>query len=103
MKSKHTPGKWVVGNDNEIRAEHGGMIASAYMWNSGKESRIPGVRLDLSSEEVKANAKLIAAAPELLGALKKMQKYIVERNLGDPAEIIYKENEKVIAKSEEDK
>lgn len=58
--SKHTPGKWRVVDDNPIT-----------FWivgdnDCGNVCTTPG-----ATEEDEANARLISAAPELLGALKK--------------------------------
>jgi hypothetical protein len=55
--SAHTPGPWRVEKEgsNVIRDAEGGTVAHAY-----------GIRNDM-------DARLIAAAPELLGALKEMQ------------------------------
>lgn len=55
--SKHTPGPWVIGkNGTAVTTKHGGYIATA---DTGTN-----VEIDES------NARLIAAAPEMLEALK---------------------------------
>jgi hypothetical protein len=59
--SGHTPGPWTVGDvDNSI-----------YVWqDGGKESFISEVSPeDVNEQEMVANARLIAAAPDLLAAL----------------------------------
>ena len=54
--NKHTPGPWFVDAHNNVLAE-GCLVA------------FPSVAAGLEKQE--ANARLIAAAPELLGALQK--------------------------------
>lgn len=62
MSAKHTPGPWryVRGNGSPTTGQH--MIAGA------KPGYLAEVR-DCGSGNVEANARLIAAAPELLEAL----------------------------------
>lgn len=66
--SKHTPGPWVYKRENGSPTTGQHMIAGA----------IPGylaeVR-DCGSGDVEANARLIAAAPELLVALEHIKEY----------------------------
>ena len=63
--SKHTPGPWSVGsNSGHIETANAWRMSIAICYN--KDSKADGV----SKEEFKANAQLIAAAPELLEALK---------------------------------
>ena len=54
MSAKHTPGPWLVRGKQSIRGFKGEYIASAN-WNNGA-----------------ANARLIAAAPDLLIALREV-------------------------------
>lgn len=66
---KHTPGPWKTEGANPItvRADH----------PLTKKSRIASVHYEgVDVECCKANAHLIAAAPELLEALKELQKQI---------------------------
>lgn len=78
-ENKHTPGEWQVkikaGTNNlcRIKAGNGSIIADAYCFAEGR-----------SSEEAEANAKLIAACPQLLEALEKLDEAITE---GDPGTI----------------
>jgi hypothetical protein len=62
MKTQHTPGKWSIDQVTLYRGEE--MIID----ESGKF--IAGIHHRISGEEEKANAKLIAAAPEMLKILK---------------------------------
>ena len=57
MKTKHTPGPWRIEDINQIVSPEENIVATVYF--DGAEPL----------SEVKANAKLIAAAPELLGAI----------------------------------
>lgn len=59
--SKHTPGPWRT--EYETRIESGPVVA-------GKGWRIAEVGRDPESGDWRCNARLIAAAPELLNALK---------------------------------
>jgi len=67
METKHTPGPWKAEfyEATNIRAPHGGLVAQAHhlMGRFGALGRVP-------APEVEANAHLIAAAPEMLAALK---------------------------------
>jgi hypothetical protein len=64
MKTQHTPGPWVVADDKV--QQHGSTIA-----NVTKENQWWNTTEGIATEEMpwKANAHLIAAAPELLDAL----------------------------------
>ena len=62
--SKHTPGPWAVGSaSGHIETANAWRMSIATCYN--KDSKADGV----SKEEFAANARLIAAAPELLDAL----------------------------------
>lgn len=71
MSPSHTPGPWRVINDTEILAEGAGVfiVCEGY----GVSAR-PHRTWD---QEVRRNAQLIAAAPEMLAALKAALQYIV--------------------------
>ncbi len=64
MKTKHTPAPWTVANGNSVN-KNGRLICIA---NSTKDVST-STSLERSNES-KANARLIASAPELLEALK---------------------------------
>ena len=66
-KSKHTPGRWKV-HCNHKQMVHNDKVQIA---NMGAVSCFPVKRL--SDKENEANAKLIAAAPELLECLKEIK------------------------------
>lgn len=68
MKTTHTPGKWYTkkgGHDFHINSESG----------SGNDIALVRQYKDLS--EAEANARLMAAAPELLEALREMEESAV--------------------------
>lgn len=60
MSGKHTPGPWVKDRHGQLRSPQGKQVG---VWDAG----IAWVQRD---EESEANARLIAAAPDLLEALK---------------------------------
>ncbi|MBY9208774.1 hypothetical protein ACIUZ0_37070 [Pseudomonas aeruginosa] len=66
--SKHTPGPWHVGGPNKctIYDKHGQRLANSF------EGVMATQRTD---SECEANARLIAAAPEMLGALQHIEEY----------------------------
>ena len=59
-KSKHTPGPWNQIRDTISIASARGLVATAVKKHNG---------ILISNDEMSANARLIAAAPELLAAL----------------------------------
>ena len=80
--AKHTPGPWTQDKYGNVKTPSGGMLVT------------DGVALGgYSTEETRANARLIAAAPELLEALKD----IVDNGIGTEA---VKRARSVIAKAE---
>lgn len=81
--SQHTPGPWkvVTEKNKAIRIScfrEDGELTVAFMRMLGT-SDLP---------EVKANARLIATAPELLEALKNLSKYVVGNTGAYPAELV---------------
>lgn len=73
--SKHTPGPWVVfdGHFPGIDGDDGKFSVLIY----GEELEEGGIR-GRTSEEIAANARLIAAAPDLLEALDSLKSAVVE-------------------------
>ena len=68
MNAKHTPGPWTICptiNERIGIIGDGVQIATVHPTDDITASYFPGLR---SSEEIAANARLIAAAPELLEA-----------------------------------
>jgi hypothetical protein len=63
METKHTPGPWEVMN-NYVKRVSGAVIATTARQNS-----VCRFEAEVGSSEDGANARLIAAAPELLDAL----------------------------------
>ena len=75
MKTKHTPGKWYASYikiSQVANRQHYFSIMTSLPANNNKEYVMPGFYYPHSKqsiEEMEANAKLIAAAPELLAHL----------------------------------
>lgn len=65
---KHTPGPWIIEDDTDIIDQNGTFIATTHDPAS-----------DIGTAREYANARLIAAAPDLLAALKASQE-MVERS-----------------------
>lgn len=76
--SKHTPGPWKMRNRTGNHDWNNWRIAA-----EDGPGRVGGIcRLDesLTGEESEANARLIAAAPELLEALRETLEFAIEAN-----------------------
>lgn len=67
--SKHTPGPWIISQDDEFLHVYDVMTPTGYYVASTHD----GVEGKCNSE---ANARLIAAAPDLLEALQMVSEYI---------------------------
>jgi hypothetical protein len=81
--TQHTAGPWKVDdlcNTDMVYAANGLRVATAYC--EGQDDQMPW-------EEVEANARLVAAAPHLLYALKKL----VERDRSEAAESGFTDDE----------
>ncbi|KAA0089313.1 hypothetical protein CIW54_07550 [Paraburkholderia sp. T12-10] len=65
--TKHTPGPWHI-QIRESRAMPGMIIQDGVYGPDGEQIRVHGMTLT-ASDEAKANARLIAAAPDMLTAL----------------------------------
>jgi hypothetical protein len=77
METKHTKGKWEVANQSEQKkwfniSSPSGIIARSFY------GELEPIVYDY---EAKANAKLIAAAPDLLEALQKVKSELMYENL----------------------
>lgn len=72
MSAQHTPGPWVVEApmDDELWIVEAGK--HAYEWRTIAGCPLPSERGDISPAQVRANARLIAAAPELLAILERV-------------------------------
>ena len=65
MKAKHTPGPWILGDENNQHAE---ILIGDLVANIDRQDRY-GLHMACSREEMLANARLIISAPDLLEAL----------------------------------
>lgn len=70
---KHTPGPWFIGDDNNAGCE---VIAGPVAIPLDRMGRSPdaGGEYVISREEMIANSRLIAAAPDLLAALERLER-----------------------------
>lgn len=89
--SKHTPGPWRFDLDFDVQSVTGYPIAHAKFPSRSNSIRQPGKKL-----EQEANARLIAAAPELLEALKNMINHVGHA----PDDPLFNAAKGVIAKAE---
>jgi hypothetical protein len=98
MKTKHTPGPWVIDRDTEIWGADGKLVANVLHngMNDGEDN------VDYAA--FRANSALIEAAPELLEAVKTIQAFL-DSSAGNPCPrpikaLILGEIEAAIAKAE---
>lgn len=97
MSSKHTPGPWLVANTHDAYAVRGddGMRPIAYI----EPSEITFAGKEVTTPEDKANARLIAAAPELLAALEDL---LAPYNMAEEYQAKIAHARAAIAKAKED-
>ena len=86
---KHTPGPWVSSEVNQL----GSPVVVGFTVTAGRASvakiahRLSGFSAAPPNEAAEANARLIAAAPELLDALKAFVEAMAAVNPLDPADL----------------
>lgn len=82
----HTPGPWVVGGASGNEGEAREIVAASrtIAWSASTWDEDEG---DVVTEEDDANAHLIAAAPDLLAALKELVDY--DEGSNEPGEFGY--------------
>ena len=97
MEKKFTEGNWNVSDDTSecylVKSDDGGLIAFVYDGDIDDEA----IHMDV----VQANAKLIAAAPELLEALIKMCDFHEKNATWDKGNNGYYEAKQIIKKATE--
>lgn len=81
--TKHTPGPWIA-DGSTVHAENGSALYIAECQNVGVGERWSGTDY-ASDDHAKANACLIATAPQLLLALEDAEKIIREFAVAIPA------------------
>lgn len=72
--NKHTPGPWKVSRSDKDGAEVKAIAEIAWCGVGAAYSMVSGVTQHIDAEECRANARLIAAAPELLAALEDLER-----------------------------
>lgn len=80
MKTKHTKGEWIIGvkyseYESTIVSKDGKRIAEVKSYPNN------GILNDVSKSERIANAKLIAAAPEMLKALQCISSFVYDKSV----------------------
>ena len=75
---KGTPGKWIVKLQNGRNSHDIIVDREDYAWVASVNQQFHDVA---TPEQAEANAKLIAAAPELLDALKELLKFCKSHNM----------------------
>jgi hypothetical protein len=83
-KPTHTPGPWMATDHDGMDPQDGMPLTTVYAENGQRVANVP------PCDEQEVNARLIAAAPELLAALKALH----EIAFADAADLSY--NEKVL-------
>ena len=71
MTAKHTPAPWRVAKADKDGAEVKAIASVAWCGVAASYSTVSGVTQHIDAAECDANARLIAAAPELLVSLEK--------------------------------
>lgn len=89
--ASHTPGPWILGADGEkiitnYRDEHGNMTEANWL-KGGWAKSVCTIRHGnwMARGEPESNARLIAAAPDLLAALKALQLQALQSSVNNPA------------------
>ena len=87
MEAKHTPGPWKLNTDGDTGMNDSGCILDSVghvivtdIYGTYKNGRTTG--------EAEANARLIAAAPDLLAACEAAKKYL-EPDLVEPGRTVF--------------
>ena len=93
METKHTPGPWETIDGHEIWPTTGKNANCSFCFLPTNSTFYP-------NSEIKANAKLIAAAPELLDNLKRIVERIEENDLQNTMPSAYKRAKEAIQKAE---
>ena len=95
MKTQHTPGPWIVAED-QVGDDDGNVIADVTQFNQWNTTE------GMVTEEMpwKANARLIAAAPDLLEMVNRLSKSLTRTN--DDDQRLYLEAREFIAELTEE-
>lgn len=91
MNAKHTPGPWFVKYGNAIYAADGYEIGVAYYaGNQHANMDDNGLEISRGKNQSEANASLIAAAPDLMEAIVRLEfaAQCRDNTMGDPCRLI---------------
>ena len=69
----HTPGPWWLGKHGAV---HGGPFVECFNGSAQPQVALATMHEEIKPEQRDANARLIAAAPELLAACRKVKEYL---------------------------
>ena len=93
MSTQHTPGPWIANDKDEVRSSENALLAT--VWDTHQKQENDGSTTYISGN-AKANARLIAAAPELLEMVNQLSKSLTRTNDNDQR--LYLEAKTLIAK-----
>lgn len=74
MKTKHTPGSWWVADREELETAERGQDPFGIWDDEDGAVRIASICTEAPGEEIRANAHLISACPEMFHALTEVMK-----------------------------
>jgi len=77
--AEHTPGPWTIDEDADINIM--GEVVSISILDSNGDSVGEADARDLGRSEAEANARLIAAAPDLLAAIRRIEIWLTNQPL----------------------
>lgn len=82
---QHTPGPWQLGEEGGILEGHTPIDAAGW---EGLAQVVTKMEFDGYNAEGQANARLIAAAPDLLAALEDLTSYMIDHGMENDAGVV---------------